>query len=230
MYHYVENVKDPLDTTRKMLNINPVVFEYQLKTIKDSGYTTYYVKEVAEALNGYRKLQEKSIVLTFDDGYEDFYTYALPLLQKYRVKATYYVINNLIGKKGYITETQLKEIRDSGLVEIGAHTMNHVYLKGMSKEAQRREILESKEGLEKMLGIRVSTFAYPFGAFDDNAISVVKEGLFSAAVSVIPGNVHSQNERYFLYRIRAGGFQGPHMIENVEKKYNEEVLGLSING
>jgi peptidoglycan/xylan/chitin deacetylase (PgdA/CDA1 family) len=222
MYHYVEYVKDPRDTMRETLNIKPDIFETQLKTINKEGYTSYFVKDVAAALNGYKKLEDKSIVLTFDDGYEDFYTYAFPLLKKYGVKATYYVINNLVGTKGYVTEKELKEIVNSGLVEVGAHTLDHTYLKGMSKQAQEKEIIESKVGLEEMLGIRISTFAYPFGAFDDNAIEVVKEASFSAAVSVIPGNVHSINEKYYLYRIRAGGFQGPHMMENIERDFEDQ--------
>lgn len=221
MYHYVEVVKDPTDKMRVSLNIRPEIFENQLKMINKNNYKTYYVRELADALYGYRKIDEKSIVLTFDDGYEDFYTYALPLLKKYKIKATFYVINNKIDKKGYVTLKELKEIADSGLVEVGAHTLDHVYLKGMSKQAQEKEIIQSKRELEEMLGIQIRTFAYPFGAFDDTSIEVVKEAGFAAAVSVIPGNVHSINERFYLYRIRAGGFQGPHMFDFVEKTFKE---------
>jgi len=221
MYHYVEYVKDPRDTIRKSLNIDPDVFQYQLQTLESNGFKTFYVKELAEALDGFRIMPKKSVILTFDDGYEDFYTYVLPILKKYKVKATLYVINDLVGSKGYISQKELDEIASSGFVEVGAHTLDHDYLKGMSKEAQMQQIIKSKDELESMLGIQIKTFAYPFGAFDDNSINIVKEASFSAAVSVIPGNDHSEEDRYYLYRIRAGSILGGNMIQNLEKEYEK---------
>ena len=223
MFHYVEYVKDVNDKTRKSLNINPDVFETQLKMLQSNNFTTYYVKDMPAILNESLLVEaSKSAVLTFDDGYEDFYTEAFPLLKKYDMKATLYVINDLIGTKGYVTLKQLKEIVESKYVEIGAHTLDHAYLKGMSKQSATRQIQQSKQGLEKLLGIDVKTFAYPFGAFDEQAIELVKQASFSAAVSVIPGNVHTKNELFYLYRIRAGSFLGPHMLKNVEKNFGDE--------
>ena len=85
MYHYVEYVKDPLDTIRKSLSITPFVFDKELEEIKNNNYQTLFVKEIPKIFKGDLHYNSKSIALTFDDGYEDFYTDAFPLLKKYKI-------------------------------------------------------------------------------------------------------------------------------------------------
>ncbi len=222
MYHYVEYVADSNDKGKKNLDINPAVFEYQLKTLKEHNYSTYFVRDIPGILDQKTQVSSTSAVLTFDDGYEDFYLNALPLLKKYQMKGTIYVVNNFIGRSGYLTKSELREIVDSGVVEIGAHTLDHMYLKGGKTSVVQEEIELSKAGLEELLGIKVETFAYPYGAFDESTLKIVKNASFSAAVSVIPGNLHSTNELYYLSRIRAGSFLGPNMIENIQKDFKEK--------
>lgn len=213
MYHYVEYVKDAGDFIRKSLDIVPHAFENQLKTIDDNCYETYFVRDIPDILDGKKPHNEKSVILTFDDGYEDFYTDVLPLLKKYHIKATLYVVYNFIDRKGFLSKKELNEIVGSGLVEIGSHTLNHRYLKNLSADTQRSEIFESKTKLEKLLKIPVNTFAYPYGAFDDRTVELVKEASYSAAVSVIRGVTQSIDNQFILYRIRAGGTTGDNMIK-----------------
>jgi peptidoglycan/xylan/chitin deacetylase (PgdA/CDA1 family) len=225
MYHYVEYVRDPNDTMRIKLTIPPYLFEKQLQTLLDNGFTTYQVKDIPAILDEKMPIEaSKSAILTFDDGYEDFYTDAWPLLKKYNMKATIYVINDLLNHRGYLTTDELLQIAtdESHLVEIGAHTMDHAYLTGMKHDAVLGQIVNSKKGLESLLGIPVETFAYPFGAFDDQAVEITKEASFSAAVSVIPGNVQSKHDLFYLPRIRAGAFTGVKALENIEKDYPPE--------
>lgn len=203
MYHYVE-WPTPEDKIRTSLTINPVLFERQLQTLQDYQYRSYFIREIPTLLSSPEKVASRSIALTFDDGYEDFYTFVYPLLQKYRMKATLYVISGFVGYRGFLSEEQLQEMVQSGLVEVGAHTVNHVYLKGMANNIAKDQIEESKRAIEKMTGETVYSFAYPYGAFDQSALTLVREATFSAAVSVIPGIEHSKATTYFLYRIRSG--------------------------
>ncbi|MCR4329451.1 MAG: polysaccharide deacetylase family protein [Candidatus Roizmanbacteria bacterium] len=213
MYHYVEYVKDQNDTIRKSLSITPNVFDSQLSTLLVHGYTTYFVSDVPKILNGTIPYTAKNIVLTFDDGYEDFYTDAFPILKKNNVKATVYVITNYIGRKGFLSSAQIQELAQSPLVEIGSHTLNHMYLKGGRDELVNTEIVESKKVLENLTGVSVKTFAYPYGAFDGQALADTQEATYSAAVSVIPGNQQSLMNEYYLSRIRAGSLgSGKYMI------------------
>ncbi|MBI5451894.1 polysaccharide deacetylase family protein [Candidatus Gottesmanbacteria bacterium] len=208
MYHYIEYVKDAGDLIRKKLDITPANFENQLKSLKEAGFTTYFVRDIPGLFHTKSRLSSKDVILTFDDGYEDFYTDAFPILKKYQMKATLYVVNNFIGLKGYLNEGEVREIIDSGLVEIGAHTLDHVYLKRAPLSYARKQIFESKKLLEDKFGIKVDTFAYPYGAFSKEVADLVKEASYTAAVSVIPGAYQSEENLFYLSRIRPGIFMG----------------------
>jgi peptidoglycan/xylan/chitin deacetylase (PgdA/CDA1 family) len=212
-YHYVEYVKDKGDKVRHSLAVTPYTFEHELKTLATEHVETLFVKDIPGILRGDRQYNPKSVALTFDDGYEDFYENVFPLLKKYRAKATYYIINDYIGRRGFITEPQLKEVASSGLVEIGAHTLDHAYLKGALPEYAVRQIVESKADLEKRLGMKITTFAYPYGAFTPATVAMVKKASFEAAVSTINGVSQSGENLFYLYRVRAGYFTGTSIAE-----------------
>lgn len=217
MYHYVEYVKDLNDFIRKRLNINPKIFENQLKTLKDNNFQTYFVKDIPDILKGKIKIASSSVILTFDDGYEDFYFDVFPLLKKYQMKATIYVICNFIGRRGFLNQKELKEIVASGLVEIGSHTLSHPNLKLLNETQAKEQILGCKKKLENELGIEIKSFAYPYGFFNKKTIDLVKEAGYVDAVSVINGNIQSENNLYYLSRIRAGAFEGKNMIKLLKK-------------
>ncbi len=208
MYHYIEYVQDQGDLIRKKLDITPANLEAQLKSLKEANYITYFVKDVPKLLVDKNMRSGKDVILTFDDGYEDFYTDALPILKKYQMKATIYIVNHFIDKKGYLNKSQIREIIDSGLVEIGSHTLDHMYLKKSPESFAKKEIFESKKGIEDEFGITVETFAYPYGAFTKEVTEIVREASFSAAVSVIPGVFQSEDNLFYLNRIRPGMFVG----------------------
>jgi peptidoglycan/xylan/chitin deacetylase (PgdA/CDA1 family) len=220
MFHYVEYVKDIKDVIRLKLDINPYIFEKELATLKDNNYETYFVKDIPDILAGNIYYSPKSIVLTFDDGYQDFYTDVYPLLKKYQMRATVFIINDYLGRHGFLNKEEVIELSHSGLVEIAAHTLDHAYLKNIASSAARIEIFESKKQLEGLIGIPVSSFAYPYGAFDQQAVDLVKEASFSAAVSVIPGVFHNEDDLFYLSRIRPGMFNGNNIIQVLESLNN----------
>lgn len=217
MFHYVENIQDKNDKTRISLNIPPYIFEQQLKTLSESGYTFMTNAELADGLDGKTTLPSKPIVLTFDDGYRDFYTDVFPLLKKYRAKATAYVIAGFLNKKNHLLDNQVEEIVKSGLVEIGAHTVHHRWLKGQSLKEVSNEVFQSKVMLEQQFHISVVSFAYPFGAFDLQAVEIVKGSGFRTAASTIPGINQSQENKFFIYRLRPGGRIGPVLLTWLEQ-------------
>lgn len=217
MYHYVEYVKDIGDFIRKRLSINPYVFESQLKSLNENHYTTYFVKDIPDILDGKTNYSTQSAVLTFDDGYEDFYTDVFPLLKKYQIKATVYIICDFIGRKGFLNAQEIKELAASDLVEIGDHTMDHYYLKNSLIKTADQQIIYCKNELENNYGITIKTFAYPYGAFSPETIELVKQLGFTAAVSVISGTEQSNENLFYLSRIRAGQFSGTNMISVLEK-------------
>ncbi|MDD5416099.1 MAG: polysaccharide deacetylase family protein [Candidatus Daviesbacteria bacterium] len=213
MYHYVEYVKDEGDTIRKSLNIVPFIFDQQVKTLKDAGFSFITTADLADALDNKASIDPKSVILTFDDGYRDFYTDVFPILKKYQVKAVVYIVPNFLDRSNNLTSWQLKEIAQSGLVEIGAHTMDHTYLSGLPLERVEYEIKQSKEYFESNFGIKVVSFAYPYGAFDNQIIDVVKKAGFKSAVTAISGIFALDVNRFFLYRVRPGVKAGESLLE-----------------
>jgi len=173
---------------------------------------------LSEVFDGTKELPVKPIILTFDDGYRDFYTDAYPILLKYRAKATVYVISGFIGFKNYMTKEQIREIAQNRLVEIGSHTVHHVSLKFAPIEEVQKELIESKNELSVLTGLPVISFAYPNGSYDDKAVNAVKEVGFKTAVATKPGVELDPGMRYFLVRIRTGGLSGKELLNRLNQK------------
>lgn len=212
MYHYVEYVRDKKDYTRQLLDTEPKVFEAQIRTMVDANFTFLKMNEVADILEGTRRLPEKPVAITFDDGYKDFFTDAYPILKKYKVKATAYVVPGFFDKPNYMSAAQILTLSKDKNIELGAHTMHHVWLKDMPLSLKEREIVESKYKLEDLIHKPVVSFAYPYGAFDNLAIDLVKNAGFRTAVSTIPGIDESWANRYFLFRLRTGVMTGSTLL------------------
>jgi len=216
IYHYVEYVKDKNDTFRQKLNIPPHVLTSQVETLKDAGYTFINATELANALSDKQKLPKKVVMLTFDDGYMDFYTDVFPILKKENVKAVEYVITDFLNRPNFMFTLQVQEIAKNPLVEVGDHTVNHTWLKGIAKSQAEYEVSQSKKDLENIIKAPVYSFAYPYGAFDEQAIEAVKNAGFTNAVSTVPGIVHTNNSEYFLYRLRPGYRTGKDLLDYLE--------------
>lgn len=216
IYHYIEIVKDQKDTIRKSLNIPPSVFEAQIKTLQENGYVFITPKEMDQLKNGQKEISGKPIILSFDDGYGDFYTDIFPILKKYQVKAVAYIVPGFLGKPNYMSWDQVREISQSNLVEIGAHSMHHPSLKDLDKGIAQYEIAESKKELEQTLGMKVSSFAYPFGAFNQQAEDIVNSSGFANAMTTISGVNDNSGNVYLLKRIHPGTRTGNNLISYIE--------------
>ena len=206
-FHYVEIVKNKTDFIRKSLSITPLSFENDLRRLKSEGYTFYFVKDIPGIFNGSIKLGNKSIVFTFDDGYEDFYTDVFPIIKKYNVKVTIYVVYNFIGKPNYMNKAQIQEVINSGLVELGSHSMNHLNLISILPQRYSHEIQTSKKELQKLFGTTVYTFAYPYGFYNSQLINEVKNSGYTAAVGTSESKLQSRDTLFNLGRFKSGGFE-----------------------
>lgn len=212
IYHYVEYVKDPGDTIRQSLNIQPRTFDAQIQTLVDAGYTFLTMSDLADAMDGAKPLPEKPVLITFDDGHWDIATDVLPILTKYNVQATAFLISGFIGRSDFLSHDQLKQVIQNGLIEIGSHTVHHTALAHAEPSVVSSEVIKSKQDLERDYGIRVVSFAYPDGSFDTQAVKAVRNAGYKIAVSTNPGVMQSLSNRYFLDRIRPGGQTGEALL------------------
>ncbi len=216
VYHSVRphQVKEP--PLVNYYDVAPEELEKHLKYFKDQGYTIVSFADFVAGVKKQKSLPEKPVVLTFDDGWENQYKYAFPILQKYSATATFFVFTNAIGHRHFLTWDQIKEMRKAGMI-IGAHTKSHPYLFQITDpNILRDEIIGGKKVLEAGLGEPVRFFAYPFGYYNDRLVEVVKEAGFDAARSSKRGAYHTENDLFHFRSIEATDDLG-RLIQEIEK-------------
>ena len=203
MYHYV-NDEEP---SRSRLGVSPATFERQMRFLSEHKYNVIPLEELADLIINKRKIPPKTAAITFDDGYLDNYTRAYPILKKYNLPATIFVVINRLGNKmgndEYMSWVQVRELSDSGLVTIASHSMNHPNLSEIESEQEMEyEIYESKKILEERLGRQVKLFSYPFGGINHLARSIVSSSGYKSAVGTNFPKGYPNNDIYALKRLR----------------------------
>jgi peptidoglycan/xylan/chitin deacetylase (PgdA/CDA1 family) len=204
-YHYVGDNPNPADKARDSLSITPDRFEEEMAYLSNNGYNSVSLETLYNALKGNGGLPSKAVILTFDDGYKDFYFNAYPILRRYNIQATVFIPTGLMGTSYYLTWDQIKEMQGSGIIHFEAHSVSHANLAGMSGEALKVQIEESKKQLEAQIGVPVNFFAYPYGASSPEAWQKVKDAGFLAAFGTWYSKVHSEGTIFNLPRERMGG-------------------------
>ncbi|MBP2651912.1 MAG: pgaB 3 [Firmicutes bacterium] len=194
-YHMVEdNVDNQLAVTVKD-------FDDQMSYLYRNGYKSITPDELLSYLKNGDDIPEKSVLITFDDGYRDTYLNAYPILEKYRFTATVFLITDVVGNDDwYLDWDQVKKMHQAGFV-IGSHTLSHVPLTTLSRDEALLELQKSKEKIEGELGTTASYFAYPTGAYNDEVLDLVKKVGYKAAFSVQFGKSGQNSNIYELERI-----------------------------
>lgn len=196
-YHMVQQ-EDPKDAYA--YNVPVEDFQQQLDYLQEQGYTTISIRDYLRAKKGLLQLPEKPIILTFDDGYESNYKELLPILDERGLKATIFMVTNDIGKDGYLSWQQLKDMEKRG-IEIGSHTANHLPLTGMSLDEAREEVKLSKLLMEWNGMKTIYTLSYPNGKYTTDLEQMLKEEEYLAAVTGDAGLNTFDTDPYQLQRI-----------------------------
>lgn len=175
MYHAV-HVMDPSEASNANLIVDPDLFEAQIKAMVDAGYYFLTPEEAYKAFTENALPAKKVVWLTFDDGNEDFYTIAYPILKKYKAKATNNVITGFVkkGNAGNLTVKQMKEMMAHGM-SFQSHTVNHPDLSASDKATQKAELTDSIDYLEDKLNTKVNTIAYPSGRYNQTTLDLAKK-------------------------------------------------------
>ena len=211
MYHSVCNkieARHPYFET----NISITAFERQLQFLRDREYSTAYLSGLHELMQGGQNIR-RSVVITFDDAFRNFYTQAFPLLCKYGFKATLFVpsglvgrYNSVLGAEPFMNWSEIREVCRQG-VEIGSHTVSHPNLYFSSAAALQDEIKTSKEDIEDNISQPVRSFAYPYAfpehdkGFCQHFTRLLAQTGYENGVSTSIGRTGLRDDRFRLPRL-----------------------------
>lgn len=203
-YHDIDSKDSPTEK-KDLPTIETVVrceeFESHMNYLAGEGWTVLSVEQyLSKKKNGGYADKDKVIVLTFDDGHISNYRFALPILRKYSFYATFYIIADFIGKPYYMGMDEIRELLNCNM-EIGSHSRSHSYLTELKQEEIDKELVESKNILQKCCGKRIDGFAYPGGHQNRKVVESVKTAGYKAAVSCLVGQNNAKTNPFLLRRI-----------------------------
>lgn len=191
VYH---TISSPAEALPGDIDISPERFERQLQ----------WLSRWKKVVRLYQTLRapasERLVAITFDDGFRDNLTVALPLLEKYNLPMTLFVTAGFLGKPGYLSYDELRDMASHPLVTIGAHGLRHLHFTRLEVHEARYELIESKRILEDVTGNSIELMAWPYGECDAQVERLSEECGYRASWSVWKGG----NHRHSLWRVPLG--------------------------
>jgi len=210
MYHRV--IKD-IDTESGKHGTYVTIDQFRdhMTILKNKGYIPITFEDLSK-IPIHQRFEKKYIILTFDDGYIDNYTYAFPILKEFKFKAIIYLVSDrtfnkwdvdLTDEKKFLMmdRSMLEEMRDSGLIEFGGHTLSHPRLSQLDDDEMKKEIFQDKINTEKKLNIKLNSFAYPYGDLDDRAKKLVCDAGYPFGVATDSGSYCLSDDLFEIRRI-----------------------------
>jgi peptidoglycan/xylan/chitin deacetylase (PgdA/CDA1 family) len=216
MYHGVRNEKKQVGLHPYYeLNVDPATFRAQMYFLSSEGYRVIPLADIDKSLDGKHSFGGKTVVLTFDDGYMDFFQNAFPILEEKGFPATVFLATGLVGKESdgvsYLHWDQIRELSSRGIA-FGSHTVNHPKLHDMAMSEIESEIRNSRKEIEERTGIPVDTFAYPLAFPQEDAVfirrlgSVLNKCGIRFGVTTVIGRVTKNHAPLFLKRIPVNSY------------------------
>ncbi len=213
MYHMISSAKTAEEARYAC---PPEQFEQHLGYLKSSNHTPVSLQQIDAHLLLGASLPENAVAITLDDGFEDNYTNAYPLLKKYDMPATIFLTSGLMGatnqwmsKRGFPERKMLnwQQIAEMNRhkISFGAHTVSHPKLSEIDAEASTKEIRQSKQTIEEQLEIPCLHFAYPYGLFTEQTSNIVGDAGFTLACSTRSGFNNRERNPLLLHRIEVYG-------------------------
>jgi peptidoglycan/xylan/chitin deacetylase (PgdA/CDA1 family) len=193
LYHHVSDQK-----RFARYSVSVAQFRLQMDLLKKLGYQTISISEMVNAVNDGAYLPEKPVIITFDDGPEDVYATAYPIMKAYGFFGTIFIVGDYLDAAGFLSVNEIKELHKAGW-EVGSHSMSHANL--YQAPSLSEEILKSRKYLSERTGLAISSFAYPFGVYNEFLAKKVVSYGYQAAVGLGWTNTHNPESLYYLSRI-----------------------------
>ncbi len=195
VYHRVSDSDDNPQT------LKVADFDAQIKFLIDNGYKVIMPDDLLDAWENDKALPDKPVLITFDDGHEDIYKNVFPILQKYNVRATVFLVTDHIGLEGYLTWDLVRALQNGGFIDFESHTKSYKTLTQLRGDKLWNEIYGSKQAIEWALNKPVKFIAYPGGKYSVEAEETCKECNFRAGFIEDYGLAKNETDHFVLTRI-----------------------------
>ncbi len=204
MYHHVgDAMLEGRGAIGARYDISAADFDAQMAYLAGYGYTPVSIEQIADALReaGGVPLPERPVAITFDDANQDNFGNAFPILRKYHLFGTFFIVTRWVGTPDHLTWDEIGVMQRGGM-HFGAHSLTHPWLTKLRLADAGREIADSKADLEAHLGVPVRVFAYPYGGASLAVTRLVQEAGFVAALGTSPPRLtHTSAQRFYLTRL-----------------------------
>lgn len=202
LYHAV-------DKNDAFLSVSPEILRKQMQYLVNNKYNVISLLDLVGLIERKQNIPKKTVILTFDDGFQSHYKYVVDILKEFNFPATFYICTGLIGKEmdnsqnillPTATWQEIKEMAISSLVDIEPHGVNHFELDKLNDEKINEEINKSKDILEQELNKKCNFFAPPRGAYNKKVIEIIKDYGFKSSVTIEEGLVRVGDDPFKLKR------------------------------
>ena len=203
MYHRITELPDDADESLRNLTVTPKNFALQMEYLVENGYAVLTATEVHTAVRLGEPLPEKAVTITLDDGYDSQFNQAFPILQRYGLDATLFLVSGTLGSARHATWAEAQQMSRAGL-DVGSHSVGHLNLVLLSRRHLDNELRNSKRALERALGVGIVQFAYPYGQYDDRVKQRARRAGYLAGWRAGGGWVTAASDPFMLPRVRVG--------------------------
>jgi peptidoglycan/xylan/chitin deacetylase (PgdA/CDA1 family) len=225
MYHSVADEDESAVGPYFRIAITPGQFLQQMTWLNEKGYRTVSLAAAMELLRTGGSTAERTVVITFDDGYRNFYQHAFPAIEQFGFTATMFLPtasiadqHRIFNKRECMTWGDVRDLQQCG-ISFGSHTVNHPQLHGLDRERIRMELLESKQTIEDKTGSAVDTFAYPYAfpqtdkPFTAMVREILEEGGYRYGVCTRIGRAGKKSDPLFLERLPVNSADDAELLE-----------------
>lgn len=202
-WHHVQDLGTAKQLGHASLTVDVNIFRTQMQYVKDRGFTTIRPDQLAAFFDAGTPLPPKPILLTFDDGYDDFASDAAPILHEFGFNATAFIPTGLLNNPGYMSWDTLGNIAGWGTIYFANHTWSHHSMSATSAVDDQEIMLADSQLAERRYN-PVKIFAYPYGTANNNAIAILEKLGYKLAFTTYPGSIQCKAHRFILPRIRIG--------------------------
>jgi peptidoglycan/xylan/chitin deacetylase (PgdA/CDA1 family) len=201
-----------------LLSVSAENFERQMRYFKEANYRVITLDELVKGIESGGRFPRKTVVITFDDGFKDNFTYAYPVLRRYGFPATVFLVTDWIGAdKEYLSWEEVVEMSKNNIT-FGGHTKSHAYLPAIvNKDILRKEIAGSKKVIEEHTGLSEPVyFCYPRGGFTEEVQMLVKEAGYDGACATNRGyDLLNRSDLYAINRVSIRDMNPYYSISNL---------------